>query len=176
MPQVTFNGSIVQLEGHLPEQGKKAPDFELVDGNLEKVRLSDFKGKKKLLNIVPSLDTPICIKSTKLFNKSFKGQNNAVCLTISADLPFAQKRFCEAENTFDVKTLSTMNNPNFAKNYGVLINDGSLKGLTTRVLIVLDEEDKVIYSELVPEIMQEPNYDLALSHILPSANNSSCQI
>ena len=173
MAEITFKGVTVHTEGEFPKVGTLAPDFNLVDGDLEQVKLSDFKGKKKLLNIVPSLDTPVCIKSTKIFNEAFKKENNAVCLTISSDLPFAQKRFCEAENALTVKTLSTMNSSKFAVDYGVLLIDGPLRGLTTRAVLVLDKDNQVIHGELVSDIGQEPNYDKAISQINSS---SSCEL
>jgi len=116
-----------------------------------------------LLNIVPSLDTPTCALSTKKFNEQAAKHPNAVMLIVSADLPFAQKRFCSAENTNSVKTLSTMRSRNFAKDYGVLITDGPLAGITARAVVVIDENDKIKYTELVPEIKQEPNYEKALA-------------
>src|SRR5207247_10686984 len=124
---------------------------------------ADFKGKKKLLNIVPSLDTGICAMSTKKFNDFAKTRADVTVLTISADLPFAQKRFCTQEHIENVKTLSMMRSRNFAKDYGVLLQDGKLAGITARSVVVLDENDKVIYNELVPEIAQEPNYDAAIA-------------
>jgi thiol peroxidase len=147
----------------LPKVGGKAPDFHLVDADLKDVRLADFKGKKKLLNIVPSLDTPTCALSTKKFNDFAKARNDVVILVISADLPFAQKRFCGAEGIQNVKPLSMMRSRNFAKDYGVLIQDGPLAGITARAVVVLDENDKVIYNQLVPDIGQEPNYEAAMA-------------
>jgi thiol peroxidase len=120
-----------------------------------------FAGKKKILNIVPSLDTPVCAKSTKVFNDAAVG--NTVVLIIAADLPFAMSRFCGAENTGNVVTLSTMRGAEFMKNYGVAITSGPLAGITARAVVVLDENNKVLHAELVPEIKQEPNYDAALA-------------
>ncbi len=164
MAKVTLKGNPINTNGNLPQKGEQAPDFKLVTNDLQDVSLSDFKGKKKLLNIVPSLDTPVCSASTKKFNQNAT-ENNAVILVISADLPFAQSRFCDAENTKNVKTLSMMRGKQFAKDYGILIVDGPLAGISGRAIVVLDESDKVVYTELVPEITQEPNYEKALASL-----------
>jgi thioredoxin-dependent peroxiredoxin len=135
----------------------------LVDKDLKDVSLSSFWGKRKILNIVPSLDTPVCQASARKFNELAASIPNTVVLVISADLPFAQNRFCGAEGLKNVVTLSTMRGRDFHKDYGVMIMDPPLSGLTARAVIVLDENDKVVYSELVPEIKQEPNYEAALA-------------
>jgi thiol peroxidase len=163
MATVTLQGNPHQTNGDLPAVGSMSPDFRLVDGKLNDLSLADFAGKKKLLNIVPSLDTGVCATSTKKFNDAAKSASDTVFLTISADLPFAQGRFCGAEGIDSVKTLSLMRSKAFAKAYGVLLEDGPLAGLTTRAVVVLDDENKVLYTELVPEITQEPNYDAALA-------------
>jgi thioredoxin-dependent peroxiredoxin len=163
MAKVTFKGSPISTNGELPKVGAKAPDFHLVDTGLADVRLGDFKGKKKLLNIVPSLDTGVCAMSTKKFNDFAKQNPNVLVIVISADLPFAQNRFCSAEGVQNVKVLSMMRSRNFAKDYGVLLQDGPLAGITARAVVVLDENDNVKYTELVPEITQEPNYDAAIA-------------
>ncbi len=163
MAQITLAGSPINTNGELPKVGSTAPDFKLTDTDLNDLSLADFKGKKKLLNIVPSLDTPVCAMSTKKFNDHAAKYPNCVMLIVSADLPFAMKRFCAAENTDKVKTLSMMRDRNFAKDYGVLIQDGPLKGITARAIVVIDENDKVVHTELVPEIKQEPDYDKALA-------------
>ena len=163
MAQVTLSGSPVNTNGDLPAVGSTAPDFRLVDGELNDVSLADFAGKKKLLSIVPSLDTPTCATSTKVFNERLGGRDDVVVLVVSADLPFAQGRFCQAEGTADVKTLSMMRSRNFAKDYGMLIEDGPLAGITGRAVVVLDENNQVKYTELVPEIAQEPDYDQAIA-------------
>lgn len=163
MAKITLAGNPINTNGDLPKIGGPAPDFKLQDADLKDLSLADFKGKKKLLNIVPSLDTPTCALSTKKFNEQATKYPNAVMLIVSSDLPFAQKRFCGAENTNSVKTLSMMRSRNFAKDYGVLITDGPLAGITARAIVVIDENNKVVHTELVPEIKQEPNYDRALA-------------
>ena len=163
MAKLTLKGTPITTNGELPRVGSQAPEFHLVDVDLNDVRLADFKGKKKLLNIVPSLDTPTCALSTKKFNEQAAKHPNTVMLIVSADLPFAMKRFCSAENTDKVKSLSMMRDRHFAKDYGVLITDGPLAGITARAVVVIDENNKVVHTELVPEIKQEPNYDKALA-------------
>ena len=162
MAQITLGGNPIHTNGDLPKVGSTAPDFKLQDADFKDLSLADFKGKKKLLNIVPSLDTPVCAMSTKKFNEQAARHPNTVMLIISADLPFAMKRFCSAENTDKVRTLSMMRDRHFAKDYGVLITDGPLAGITARAIVVIDENNKVVYTEMVPEIKQEPNYDKAL--------------
>ena len=161
MAQITLQGNPINTNGDLPAVGSQAPAFKLTDGELNDKSLADYKGKKKLLNIVPSLDTPVCATSTKKFNDA--ARDDSVMLIISADLPFAMGRFCTAENTDKVISLSMMRDKNFAKDYGVLIQDGPLAGITARAVVVLDENDKVVYTEMVPEIAQEPDYDAALA-------------
>jgi thiol peroxidase len=163
MANITLRGTPCTTNGDLPRVGSQAPEFKLTDAGLKNVGLSEFKGKKKLLNIVPSLDTPTCAKSTKKFDDFVKSRDDVVVLIVSADLPFAQSRFCSAENTDHVRTLSMMRDRNFAKDYGVLIQDGALEGITARAVVVLDANDKVVYTELVPEIGQEPDYDAAIA-------------
>ena len=163
MATVTFAGDPVNTNGDLPGVGGKAPDFKLVNKDLADVSLADFAGKKKLMNIVPSLDTPTCAISTKKFNDYAKEHPDTVILIISADLPFAQGRFCGNEGLENVVTLSLMRSRNFAKDYGVLIVDSALAGITTRAIVVADENDQVKYTELVPEIADEPNYEAALA-------------
>ncbi|MHB8743009.1 MAG: thiol peroxidase [Sulfuricaulis sp.] len=165
MAQITLKGNPIHTNGDLPKVGSAAPDFMLTDADLNDLSLASFKGKKKLLNIVPSLDTPTCALSTKKFNEHAAQHPNTVVLIVSADLPFAQKRFCSAEHTDRVKTLSIMRDRNFSKDYGVLISDGPLKGLTARAVVVIDENDKVRFTELVPEIAHEPNYEKALASL-----------
>jgi thiol peroxidase len=163
MANITHRGNPVRTNGDLPAVGSRAPDFRLTDADLKDLSLADFRGKKKLLNIFPSIDTPTCALSTRKFNEHAKQHADAVIIMVSADLPFAQKRFCSAENTMNVKTLSMMRDRNFAKDYGVLLQDGLYQGITARAIVVIDENDKVVYTELVPEIRQEPDYDKALA-------------
>jgi thiol peroxidase len=157
---VTLGGNPIDVSGSFPKTGDAAPDFKLVNKDLADVTLADFAGKKKILNIVPSLDTPVCAISTKKFNDA--ASDKVAVLVISADLPFAQSRFCSAEAP-NVVTLSTMRGGDFMKAYGVAITSGPLAGITARAVLVLDEANKVIHAELVPEIKQEPNYEAALA-------------
>jgi thiol peroxidase len=163
MATITLKGNEIHTNGELPAVGSQAADFKLVDAELGDKSLADYAGKKKLLNIVPSLDTPVCATSTKKFNEAATGRDNVVMLVISADLPFAMGRFCGAENIDKVVPLSMMRSRNFAKDYGVLIEDGPLAGITARAIVILDESDQVVYTEMVPEIGQEPDYDKALA-------------
>lgn len=163
MAKITLHGTACNTNGDLPAVGSSAPELHLTDGELNDVTLASYKGKKKLLNIVPSLDTPTCAKSTIKFNEAAKGRDDVVMLIVSADLPFAQGRFCTGEKLDNVIPLSMMRSKNFAKDYGVLIQDGKLAGITARAVVVLDENDKVIYTQLVPEIGEEPDYDSALA-------------
>ncbi len=163
MATVTLKGNPIHTIGDLPAVGKKAPDFKLVNGDLKDVTLADFKGKRKILNIVPSLDTSVCATSTRKFNEKAGQVPNTVVLVVSSDLPFASKRFCTTEGLQNVVPLSLMRSRDFAKDYGVLLTDGPLQGITARAVVVLDESDKVIHRQLVPEIGQEPDYDAALA-------------
>ena len=163
MSTVTLEGNPVNVEGHFPQPGEKAHSFMLVDKDLNDVALSHFKGKRKVLSIVPSLDTPTCAQSTRVFNQQAASLANTVVIVISSDLPFAQARFCGAQGIENVITLSTLRGRDFHRDYGVLITEHPLTGLTARAVIVLDENDRVIYSQLVPEISDEPDYDAALA-------------
>jgi thiol peroxidase len=163
MATVTLQGNPIHTNGELPAVGASAPDFHLVGGKLNDVNLADYGGRKKLLNIVPSLDTPTCATSTRKFNERASEMKDTVVLVISADLPFAQGRFCSTEGLDNVVPLSMMRSRNFAKDYGVLIVDGPLAGITARAVVVIDENDKVVYTQLVPEIADEPDYDAALA-------------
>ena len=162
MAAITFKGTPVHTVGALPSKGSKAPDFNLTKGDLSDVTLKDFSGKKKVLNIVPSLDTGVCAASAKRFEKEVGKLADTVVLTISRDLPFAQGRFCQAEGIENVITLSQLRDDAFGKDYGVTMSDGPLAGLLSRAVVVLNEKDEVIYTEQVPEIAQEPDYDAAL--------------
>jgi thioredoxin-dependent peroxiredoxin len=163
MANVTLAGNPITLAGAFPKVGDSAPAFTLVNKELKDVSLKDFSGRRKILNIVPSVDTPTCAKSTRRFNEDASKLENAVVLIISADLPFAQSRFCGAEGLNNVVTLSTMRGAQFMKDYGVQITSSPLAGVTARAVLVLDGNDNVIHAELVPEIKQEPNYEAALA-------------
>ena len=163
MASVTLGGNPVTVNGNLPRKGETAPDFTLAGKDLKDVTLKDFAGKRKVLNIVPSLDTPVCAKSAKVFNEQAGKKANIAVLVISADLPFAAGRFCTAEGLANVVTLSTARSHEFHVKYGVDIADGPLRGLTARAVVVLDENNKVLHSQLVPEIKTEPDYEAALA-------------
>jgi thiol peroxidase len=163
MANVTLGGNAITVSGNFPKKGDTAPDFTLIARDLKDVGLKDFAGKRKVLNIVPSLDTPVCAKSTRVFNEKAGAAPNTVVLVISADLPFAANRFCTAEGINNVVTLSTVRGGDFKTKYGVDITSGPLKGVTARGVVVLDANNKELHAELVPEIKQEPNYDAALA-------------
>lgn len=165
MTKITLKGDTINTNGELPAVGSQAPAFCLTTKDLGDVGLSDYAGKKKLLTIVPSLDTPVCALSTKKFSQHAEGRDDLAVLIISADLPFAMDRFCKGENLENVVTLSMMRSRNFAKDYGVLIQDGPLAGITARAVVVIDESDNVVYTEMVPEITQEPDYEKALASL-----------
>ena len=169
MSQVTLQGKPVEVAGDLPEEGKKAPPLRLVNGDLKDVTLADFPGKRKVLNIVPSLDTSVCAESTRKFNKNAGEVGNTVVLVISADLPFASKRFCTVEGLKNVVPLSTMRGREFLRNYGVEIASGPLAGLAALAVVVLDEDDVVRHVELVSEISHEPDYGEALRALFGAA-------
>jgi thioredoxin-dependent peroxiredoxin len=160
---VTLKGNPVDVAGNLPKVGSTAPNFTLVDKALADVTLDTYAGKRKVLNIFPSVDTPTCAMSVRAFNKLASSMENTVVLNISADLPFAQTRFCAAEGLENVVNLSSMRGRDFLMNYGVLIYSSKLAGLCARSVIVLDENNVVKYVELVPEIATEPNYDAAIA-------------
>lgn len=165
MTTVTLQGNPFRVDGALPSPGSQAPDFNLTAGNLADVSLKDFAGKRKVLNIVPSLDTPTCATSTRKFNEKAGSLANAVVLVVSADLPFAAQRFCSVEGLKNVAHLSTFRHPEFAKAWGVALAEGPLQGLTARAVVVLDENNKVLHSQLVPEIADEPDYAAALAKL-----------
>jgi len=160
---VTLGGNPVQVAGTLPAQGQQAPAFTLVAKDLADVGLASFAGKRKILNIFPSIDTPTCAMSVRKFNQTANDRPNTAVLCISADLPFAQARFCGAEGLSNVVTLSTMRGREFLEAYGVAIASGPLAGLAARAVVVLDDNDKVLHCELVPEIKNEPDYAAALA-------------
>ena len=163
MAQITLKGNAIHTVGELPKKGEKAKDFTLVKDDLSRVNLADFKGSKLVLNIFPSLDTSTCAASVRYFNKAAAELENTKVLCISRDLPFAQARFCGAEGLENVVTLSDYVTGEFGKDYGLEIADGPLQGLHSRVVIVLDEEGNVVYTQQVPEIVDEPNYEEALA-------------
>ena len=163
MTEVTLRGNPIQVDGDFPQPGQQAPAFRLVGRDLADVELSAFAGKRKVLNIFPSIDTPTCATSVRKFNTQASALDNTVVLCISADLPFAQSRFCGAEGLENVVNLSTLRGSAFLKDYGVAITSGPLAGLTARAVVVLDANDKVLHSELVSEIGSEPNYDAAIA-------------
>jgi thiol peroxidase len=163
MATVMFKGKPTELAGTLPTLGSQAPDFTLTAADLSEVNLASFTGKKVVLNIFPSVDTPVCAASVRHFNEAASSHPDTVVLCISADLPFAQARFCSAEGLKHVKALSTFHSPRFSQDYGVKIDSGPLAGLNARAVIVLDPEGKVKYTELVPEVSNEPDYDKALA-------------
>lgn len=160
---VTRAGVPVKVAGHFPQTGEIAPAFRLVGKGLDDVTLASFAGKRKILNIFPSIDTPTCAKSVRQFNASASTLANTVVLCISADLPFAQARFCGAEGLANVITLSTLRGAEFLRDYGVLLADGPMAGLAARAVVVIDEKSQVVYSQLVPEIKTEPDYAAALA-------------
>ena len=169
MTQIMFKGNPIHTSASLPQSGTQAPDFRVVRADLSPLTLSEFKGKKVILNIFPSLDTPVCAASVRRFNVEAARLNNIVVLCISRDLPFAQKRFCAAEGIENVIVGSEYRDSSFGKAYGVQIVDGALEGLFSRAVVVVDEQGKVLYAEQVPEISAEPNYEKALA----AAKNAS---
>lgn len=162
MATITFQGKPINTCAELPKVGEPAPDFKLVSGKLIEVSLTDYAGKKKILHIVPSLDTPTCAISTRKFNQKAAAFKDTVVLVISADLPFAQGRFCETEGLKNVIPLSTFR-ATFAQDYGVELVDSILAGLTARAILLIDENNVVKYTELVAEIADEPDYDAAIA-------------
>lgn len=162
MAQVTLGGNPVEVEGSLPQKGESAPDFTLTNSDMTDVSLSEWQGKRKVLNIIPSIDTGVCAESTRKFNEKASSLDNTVVLVISADLPFATGRFCGAEGLNDVITLSCFRNDRFRKDYGVALAGGPFAGLCARAVVVLDESNQVLHSQLVPEIGEEPDYEAAL--------------
>ena len=167
MAKTHFKGTEVHTNGNLPTVGSSiAPDFTLVRGNLSDCSLSEFRGKKVIMNIFPSIDTGVCATSVRRFNKEAAALKDTVVLCISKDLPFAQGRFCGAEGIDNVVTLSDFRSNDFAEKYGVLLSDGALKGLFARSVVVVDENGKVVYNQLVNEITEEPDYQAALKAIV----------
>lgn len=163
MATTNLKGTAIKTSGDLPKVGEIAPDFTGVKQDLSNVSLSDFKGKRVIINAFPSLDTAVCAASVRRFNKEVASLENTIVLAVSKDLPFAQGRFCTTEGIDGVVTLSQFRNKCFENNYGLLMEDGPLKGLLARAVVVVDEQGKVIHSELVSEVTEEPNYEQALA-------------
>ena len=163
MASITLKGNAISTVGELPAVGSDAPAFAAVKTDLSECKLADRVGKKVVLNIFPSIDTGVCAASTHRFNKEAGGLENTVVVCVSADLPFALGRFCGAEGLENVVPVSVFRNPEFGSGYGLTIADGVLAGLLSRAVVVIDEAGKVIYTEQVPEIAQEPNYEAALA-------------
>jgi thioredoxin-dependent peroxiredoxin len=162
MAKITLKGNPINTSGELPSKGALAPSFKLVKTDLSEVSLQDYKGKKVILNIFPSVDTSTCATSVRTFNAKASSLNNTVVLCISKDLPFAHARFCGAEGLDKVVSLSDFRSGTFATDYGIKIIDGPLAGLDARSIVVIDESGKVVHTELVPETVDEPNYEAAL--------------
>jgi thiol peroxidase len=162
MATITLKGNPIETIGELIKEGTTAPDFHLTNTDLADTSLEQFAGKRKVLNIFPSLDTPVCAASVRHFNEKASSLDNTVVLCISKDLPFAHKRFCVTEGLENVHSLSEMHTPGFGTNYGVTISNGPLKNLYSRAVVVLDEKNKVLYTQQVPEIVEEPDYDAAI--------------
>jgi thioredoxin-dependent peroxiredoxin len=165
MAQITLKGNQIETVGTLPVPGSKAPDFTLTGTDLSDVRLGDYKGKNVVLNIFTSLDTSVCAASVRRFNQEASNLDNTVVLSVSADLPFAHNRFCEAEGLKDVISASVFRSPEFGQEYGVTVKTGPTSGLLSRAIAIINKEGDVVYNEQVPEITQEPDYDAALKAI-----------
>ncbi|MDC7225924.1 MAG: thiol peroxidase [Spirochaetales bacterium] len=165
MSEITLEGNKINTIGTLPATGADAPSFTLTSTDMSEVKLSDFAGKKLILNIFPSLDTSVCAASVRKFNSELNNLENTEVLCISADLPFAHGRFCESEGLEKVRNASVFRTPDFGKDYGVLITDGPIRGLLSRAVVVVDTAGKVVYTEQVPEITQDPDFDSALKAV-----------
>ncbi|WP_028584149.1 thiol peroxidase [Desulfogranum mediterraneum] len=163
MAQITLQGNTIDTVGTLPAPQSVAPAFSLVKTDLSEVSAADFKGKKIVLNIFPSIDTAVCAASVRRFNQIASEKENTVVLCVSADLPFAHQRFCEVDGLDDVIPVSVFRSPAFGQDYGVTISSGPIAGLLSRAVVVIDADGKISYSEQVPEITQEPDYDAALA-------------
>lgn len=163
MATVHFQGKPIQTSGTLPKQGEKAPDFTLTAQDLSDITLRQYQGHRVILNIFPSLDTPVCAASVRRFNQEAISLKKTIVICISADLPFAQQRFCSSNGLEKVKNASVFRSPEFGQSYGVTIGDGPLRGLLARAVVVIDAEGTVLHQELVPEIAQEPDYEAALA-------------
>ncbi|MGB3592402.1 MAG: thiol peroxidase [Nonlabens sp.] len=166
MATITLGGNKTHTNGELPQQGSTAPSFELIKNDLSRASMDDYRGKRVILNIFPSIDTDVCATSVKNFNERASDLNNTAVLNISRDTPFAQKRFVDENELNNVELLSDFESGTFGKDYGLLIEDGAFKGLHSRAVVVVDELGKVIYNQQVPEIGEEPNYLDALKSLL----------
>jgi len=166
MARITLKGNGINTIGDLPPVGQEAPDFNLTKTDLSDISLGEYKGRKVVLNIFPSIDTPVCATSVRRFNTEINNRENAVAICVSLDLPFAHARFCGAEGLENVISVSELRNREFGDSYGIRIIDGPLAGLLARAVVVIDETGKVIYTQLVPEIAEEPDYDSALKALL----------
>jgi thiol peroxidase len=170
MTIITLKGLELETNGKLPKIGEIAPNFKLVNKDLKNITLDNYKGKIRLLNIVPSLDTPVCASSARKFNEiAYKLNDNIVILVISADLPFAAGRFCKTEGLDNIETLSMMRSQQFARDYGILIENEVLEGLCARTIVIINENDEIIYTELVKEVTNEPNYSKAINKVMEIA-------
>lgn len=176
MAHVTLKGNPVQTSGELPQVGHKAPDFQLTRVDLSDASLKDYLGKRVVLNIFPSVDTPVCSASVRRFNAEISKQDNSVVLCISRDLPFALSRFCAAEGLEDVIPLSEMRTRDFGTNYGLHLQEGPLAGLLARAIFVLDETGTIIYRQLVGEITKEPDYEQALAGLKADKGDPACTV
>ena len=165
MAKITLKGNPINTSGNLPVKGCKAPDFSLVKSDLGTLKLSDLKGKKIILDISPSLDTSVCATAARKFNELAAGKPEVIILAITKDLPFAHGRFCTTEGIRNVITLSGFRDTDFGKSYGVEITDGSFAGLYARSIVIIDEYGNVVYTQLVPEIATEPDYEAALDAV-----------
>jgi len=166
MAQVTLKGNVINTSGELPAIGESLPEFCLVKSDLSEFSLSDFSGKQVILNIFPSIDTDVCAASARKFNDKINNLDNTVVVCVSMDLPFAHKRFCDAEGLDNIITASSFRETSFGENFGVRLVDGPLMGLFARAILITDAQHKVVYQELVPEITQEPNYDAVMSQLM----------
>lgn len=165
MASITLGGNAITTNGELPTVGQPAPNFTLIRTDLSTATLADFKGNKLVLNIFPSIDTPVCATSTRVFNERVAALENTNVLCISRDLPFAQARFCGAENLDNVVSLSDFKDGSFGRDYGVMIEDSVFADLHSRAIVVIDEKGDVVYTEQVPEVGQEPNYEAAINSL-----------
>lgn len=166
MAQITLQGNAIETVGTLPEKGAAAPAFSLVKTDLSEISLSDLSGKQVVLNIFPSIDTPVCAASVRRFNQVAAEKENTVVLCVSADLPFAHNRFCETDGLKDVEGVSVFRSPEFGNDYGVTISTGPIAGLLSRAVVIIDDKGTVTYSQQVPEITEEPDYDAALAALV----------